>query len=364
MLRRTLFASVALLATIGAAQAQIRVATVGPMTGEYAAIGVQMKAGAEQAVADINKAGGVNGQQLVLEVGDDACDPKQAVSVANQMASRKVAVVAGHYCSGSSIPASKVYGEEGVLQISPASTNPKYTDEGAWNTFRVCGRDDQQGALAGKFLADKFKGKKVAVIHDNSAYGKGLADETKKAMNAAGMTEALYTAYVAGERDYSALISRMKQAGIEVIYVGGYHTATGLIARQAKEQGMNVAIVGGDALVTNEFWQISGPAGEGTIMTFPPDPRKIAGAASIVAEFKAKNFDPEGYTLYTYAALQIWAEAAKKANSVEGKKVADTMHAGQPFPSVLGNIAFDKKGDVTAAGYVFYVWKNGNYAEM
>ena len=364
MLRRTLFASVALLATIGAAQAQIRVATVGPMTGEYAAIGAQMKAGAEQAVADINKAGGVNGQQLVLEVGDDACDPKQAVSVANQMASRKVAVVAGHYCSGSSIPASKVYGEEGVLQISPASTNPKYTDEGAWNTFRVCGRDDQQGALAGKFLADKFKGKKVAVIHDNSAYGKGLADETKKAMNAAGMTEVLYTAYVAGERDYSALISRMKQAGIEVIYVGGYHTATGLIARQAKEQGMNVAIVGGDALVTNEFWQISGPAGEGTIMTFPPDPRKIAGAASIVAEFKAKNFDPEGYTLYTYAALQIWAEAAKKANSVEGKKVADTMHAGQPFPSVLGNIAFDKKGDVTAAGYVFYVWKNGNYAEM
>ncbi len=364
MLRRTLFATAALLATVGAAQAQIRVATVGPMTGEYAAIGVQMKAGAEQAVADINKAGGVNGQQLVLEVGDDACDPKQAVSVANQMASRKVAVVAGHYCSGSSIPASKVYGEEGVLEISPASTNPKYTDEGSWNTFRVCGRDDQQGALAGKYLADKFKDKKIAIIQDNSAYGKGLADETKKAMNAAGVTETLYTAYVAGERDYSALISRMKQAGIQVIYVGGYHTATGLIARQAKEQGMDVTIVGGDALVTNEFWQISGPAGEGTIMTFPPDPRKSAGAASIVAEFKAKNFDPEGYTLYTYAALQIWAEAAKKANSVDGKKVADVLHAGQPFTSVLGDISFDKKGDVTAAGYVFYVWKNGNYSEM
>ena len=364
MLRRTLFATAALLATVGAAQAQIRVATVGPMTGEYAAIGVQMKTGAEQAVADINKAGGVNGQQLVLEVGDDACDPKQAVSVANQMASRKVAVVAGHYCSGSSIPASKVYGEEGILQISPASTNPKYTDEGSWNTFRVCGRDDQQGALAGKYLADKFKDKKIAILHDNSAYGKGLADETKKAMNAAGVTETLYSAYVPGERDFSALISRMKQAGIEVIYVGGYHTATGLIARQAKEQGMNVAMVGGDALVTNEFWQISGPAGEGTIMTFPPDPRKSAGAAPIVAEFKAKNFDPEGYTLYTYAALQIWAEAAKKANSVDGKKVADVMHSGQPFPSVLGDISFDKKGDVTAAGYVFYVWKNGNYSEM
>ena len=364
MLRRTLFATAALLATIGAAQAQIRVATVGPMTGEYAAVGAQMKAGAEQAVADINKAGGVNGQQLVLEIGDDACDPKQAVSVANQMASRKVVVVAGHYCSGSSIPASKVYAEEGVLQISPASTNPKYTDEGGWNTFRVCGRDDQQGAIAGKYLATTFKDKKIAILHDNSAYGKGLADETKKAMNTAGKTEAMYAAYVPGERDYSAIISRMKQAGIEVIYVGGYHVATGLIARQAKDQGMNITMVGGDALVTNEYWQISGPAGEGTLMTFASDPRKRPSAAAVVASFKAKNFDPEGYTLYTYAALQIWAEAAKKAGSVDGRKVAATLRDGTKWDSVLGGTAFDKKGDITVPDYVFYVWKNGNYSEM
>ena len=112
-----------------------------------------MKIGAQQAVADLNAAGGVLGRQIVLEVGDDACDPRQAVSVANQMAGRKVAMVAGHYCSGSSIPASKVYAEEGVLQISPAATNPKYTDEGSWNTFRVCGRDDQQGQVAGAYIA-------------------------------------------------------------------------------------------------------------------------------------------------------------------------------------------------------------------
>jgi len=367
MLRRTLFASAAVLAVTlagTAAQAQIRIATVGPMTGSYAAVGAQMKAGAEQAVADLNKAGGVNGQQLVLEVGDDACDPRQAVSVANQMASRKVAVVAGHYCSGSSIPASKVYAEEGVLQISPASTNPKYTDDGSWNTFRVCGRDDQQGLVAGKYLATAFKGKKLAILHDNSAYGKGLADETKKALNANGMTETLYAAYTPGERDYSAIVSRMKQAGIDVIYVGGYHTETGLIARQAKEQGMNITMVGGDALVTNEFWQIAGPAGENTLMTFPSDPRKRPTAAAAVAEFKAKGIDPEGYTLYTYGAIQVWAEAAKKANSIDGKKVADILHSGQTWDSVLGPITFDKKGDITTADYVFYVWKNGNYSEM
>ena len=364
MLRRTLFASAALLAMTAAAQADIRIATVGPMTGNYAATGAQMKAGAEQAVADINKAGGVLGQQLVLEVGDDACDPRQAVSVANQLASRKVVFVAGHYCSGSSIPASKVYAEEGVLQISPASTNPRYTDEGSWNTFRVCGRDDQQGEVAGKYLADHFKGKKVAILHDNSAYGKGLADETKKSLNKNGLTEALYAAYTPGERDYSAIVSRMKQAGIDVIYVGGYHTETGLIARQAKEQGMNITMVGGDALATTEFWQISGPAGENTLMTFPSDPRSRATAKDVVAEFKKKGFDPEGYTLYTYAAIQVWAEAAKKANTTDPKKLSELMRTGQTWSTVLGPITFDKKGDITTADYVFYVWKNGNYKEM
>ena len=252
MFRRTLFgAAVALVAglTLGAsAHAQIRIAVVGPLTGQYAAFGQQMKEGAEQAVADLNKAGGVLGQQIVLEEGDDACDPRQAVSVANQMASKGVKLVAGHFCSGSSIPASKVYAEEGVLQISPASTNPKFTDEGSWNTFRVCGRDDQQGQVAGKYLADHFKDEKIAILNDNSAYGKGLADETKKALNAAGVKEVMDAAYTPGERDYSALVSRLKQAGVTVIYVGGYHTESGLIIRQAKEQGMKATLVGGDAL--------------------------------------------------------------------------------------------------------------------
>ena len=366
MLRRTLFAGVAMLAMgAGAAGAQIRIATVGPMTGSYASVGAQMKAGAEAAVADINKAGGVLGQQLSLEVGDDACDPRQAVSVANQMASRGVKLVAGHYCSGSSIPASKVYAEEGILQISPASTNPKYTDEGGWNTFRVCGRDDQQGAIAGKYLAENFKGKKVAILHDNSAYGKGLADETKKAMNAAGVTETTYAAYTPGEKDYSALVSRLKSDGVGVIYIGGYHTEVGLIARQAKAQGMDVPIISGDALATTEVAQIAGDAGTGVMFTFPSDPRQRATAKEVVEAFKARKFDPEGYTLYTYGTVQIWAEAAKKAGTTDPRKVADALKANSAgWDSVLGNIAFDKKGDITKPDYVFYVWKGGTYAQM
>ena len=369
MFRRSLLAAAAMLAVSGTlvsapASAQIQVATVGPMTGEYATFGAQMKAGAEQAVADLNKAGGLLGQQLVLSIGDDACDPKQAVSVANQMAAKKVKLVAGHFCSGSSIPASKVYGEEGILQISPASTNPDYTEKGGWNTFRVCGRDDQQGKVAGQYLAKTFKGDKVAILHDNSTYGKGWADETKKAYNAAGGKEALYTAYTPKEKDYSALVSRMKQAGISVIYVGGYHTEAGLIIRQAKAQGMKATLVGGDALVSSEFWQIAGDAGGGTLMTFSPDPRLNKTAADVVKVFKDKSIDPEGYVLYTYAAIQIWADAVKKAKTTDPKKVAAALKATGNWPSVLGPTSFDKKGDPTGSGYVLYIWKNGSYAQM
>ena len=310
------------------------------------------------------QAGGVLGQKLQLSVGDDACDPRQAVSVANQLAGNGIKLMAGHYCSGSSIPASKVYGEEGVLQISPASTNPAYTDSGSWNTFRVCGRDDQQGQVAGDYLFQHEKGKKVAIINDNTAYGKGLADETEKQFTKDGGKVELSATYTPGERDYSALVSRLKQAGIQVIYLGGYHTEAGLIVRQAKEQGMDVTLISGDALVTKEFWQIAGPAGEGTMMTFAPDLAKRPTAAKVVAEFKAKSIDPEGYTLYTYASVQVWAEAAAKAKSTDPKKVAEMLKSGGPWQTVIGPIKFDKKGDVEGPQYVFYVWKNGNYDEV
>ena len=355
-------AAVAAASVFGAtaAHADITIATAGPMTGQYASFGAQMKAGAEQAVADLNAKGGVLGQQLKLEIGDDACDPKQAVAVANQMVNKEIKLMAGHFCSGSSIPASAVYNEEGILQISPASTNPKLTDQGLDNVFRTCGRDDQQGMVAGAFLADKFKGKKIAIIQDKTAYGKGLADETRKYMNQAGQKEVMYEAYTAGEKDYSALVSKLKQAGVDVLYVGGYHTEAGLIVRQMRDQGMKTVLMSGDALVTDEYWAITGAAGEGTLMTFSPDPRKNPVAAPVVAAFRSKGIEPEGYVLYTYGAIQAWAQAAEKAGTTDIKKVVPVLHSSQ-FDTVLGKIGFDSKGDVTAPGYVFYEWKDGKY---
>lgn len=342
------------------ATADILISVAGPMTGQYATFGEQMKRGAEMAVEDLNASGGVLGEKVVLTVGDDACDPKQAVAVANKFVSNGVVFVAGHFCSGSSIPASQVYTEEDILQISPASTNPKLTDEGGPNVFRVCGRDDQQGIVAGDFLADKFGDQKIAILHDKTAYGKGLADETRKQLNSRGIQEVMYEAYTAGEKDYSAIVSKMKQAKVDVFYVGGYHTEAGLMIRQAREQGYNVQMVSGDALVTEEFWKITGDSGEGTLMTFSPDPRKNPVAQPVVEKFRATGYEPEGYTLYTYGAIQAWAQAVEKAGTTETAKVAETLRANQ-FETVLGKLGFDEKGDVTAPGYVVYVWKKGVY---
>jgi branched-chain amino acid transport system substrate-binding protein len=362
-----LLAVTALAATSSAVSAQdIVIGSAGPMTGQYAAFGEQMRRGAQMAVADINAKGGVMGRKLVLEIGDDACDPKQAVAVANQFVGKKVAFVAGHFCSSSSIPASAVYNEAGIIQITPASTNPALTEEAAkkkWNNvFRVCGRDDAQGLVAGKFLANKYKTQQVAIVHDKSTYGKGLADETKKAMNKAGLKEVMYEAITQGDKDFSALISKMKAQGVDAIYLGGYHTEAGLITRQAKEQGLKALLISGDALVTDEFWKITGPAGEGTLMTFAPDPRNLKTASAIVQKFKAQNYDPEGYTLYSYAAVQVWADAVTKAKSLKVADVSKALKANK-FDTVIGKIDLNDKGDVVNPEYVFYVWKNGKYEE-
>lgn len=363
----SLAATVVVAACGPAAAAELKLATVGPMTGAYAIFGAQMRRGADWMVGQLNAAGGVLGQQVALTVGDDACDPKQAVAVANRFAIEKMAAVIGHYCSGSSIPASAVYAESGILQISPASTNPAFTDDAAakgWtNVFRTCGRDDKQGVTAGNFLADRYAGKRIAILHDKSAYGKGLADQTRANLNARGVTEVLYDAYNAGERDYTALVSRLRSLGPDLVYIGGYHTELGLILRQARAAGLAVPFMSGDANASDELYQIAGPASDGFLFTFGPDPRKNPAAASVVAAMRAQGFEPEGYTLYTVAAVQAWAAAVRAAGSADLDPVQAKLRGGT-FDTVLGPLSFDPKGDILDPKYVVYVWKNGRYAEL
>ena len=363
MRRPLVLAAVLAYALCFPVQAEVLIGVAGPMTGKLAWTGNQLKRGAEMAVAQINAAGGVLGQQVRLIVADDFCDPRQAVAAARKLVADRAVFVVGHYCSGASIPASEIYAKAGVLQISPSSTNPALTEQGHANVFRVCSRDDAQGMQAGTYLADQWGNKKIAILHDGTTYGKGLADETKKQLNKRGVNEAIYQSYEPGKDDYSAEIAALQAAGIAVLYLGGYHTEAALMVRAARERAYPVQVISGDDTATEAFGLIAGPAAEGTLFTFVADPRRNAEAADVVARFRAENFEPDSWTLHSYGAADVWAQAVQKAGSLEPQKVIAALRDYQ-FDTVLGRIDFDEKGDLTVQTWVWYVWKGGEYVPL
>ena len=348
----------------GVAHAQVKLGMAGPITGPSAATGAQMKNGVEQAIEDINAAGGILGQKLSMSIGDDVSDPKQGVSIANKFVGDGIKFVVGNYNSGVSIPSSEVYNENGILQITPASTNPTFTERKLWNVFRTCGRDDQQGEVAANFIVTKMAGKKIAIVHDKTTYGKGLADETKKGMNAKGMTEVLYEGVNTGEKDYAAIVSKIKQSGADLVYFGGLYTEGGLIVRQMRDQGVQAVMMGGDGIAAAEFAAVGGPGVEGSLMTFGPDPTRRPQAAAVVKAFEGKKINPEAYTLYSYAAVQLIKLGAEKAKSLDPKKVAEAIHSGDTFDTVLGPLAYNAKGDRKDADYVVYIWKKATDGKL
>lgn len=355
-----------LLVANGARAAEDIVFSVaGPMTGPLAAFGDQVKQGAQAAADAINAKGGVLGRQIKLQFEDDQCDPKQAVSVANRIAASGVKFVDGHLCSGSSIPASAVYAENGTLMMSPASSNPALTDDAAakgWsNIMRLYTRDDAQGAFIGPWIAKKYAGKKVAVLHDKTAYGQGAANAVRAAMNANGLTEVMYEGINAGEKDYNTLVTKLKEAKIDAVYFGGYHPEAGLILRQSAEQDFKFQLIMPDSIASPEFWQVAGPAGEGTLFVFASDPQAKPEAKKAVEDIVAAGFKPEGFTLFSYAVIQAFAQGIERAQSDDPTKVAEALKNGQPVDTVVGSVTFDPKGDLMNASYDINQWSNGTY---
>ncbi len=362
-MKKSLLSAVAMSAVLAftnaAFAADLIVGVAGPITGPNAAFGAQLQKGAEAAAADINAAGGINGDMIKIVIGDDKSDPKEGVSVANKFVGDGVKWVVGHFNSGVTIPASEVYAENGIVFVTPSATNPTVTERGLWNAHRTCGRDDQQGTVAGGYIAANFKDAKVAVIHDKTPYGQGLAEFTKASMNGAGVTEAMFEGINVGDKDFSALIAKMKEAGVSVVYFGGLHTEAGLMMRQLADQGLTAKFMSGDGIVSNELASIAGDAVAGTLMTFAPDPRNQPDAKALVEKFRAAGFEPEAYTLYSYAALQVMASAATAAKSNDSQAVAAAIKANGPHKTAIGELSYDAKGDITRPDYVMYEWKKG-----
>ena len=345
--------------------AEILIATAGPMTGVYAWAGERYQRGAELAVRNLNAKGGVLGQTIELIVGDDFCDADQAVALARKLVSDGVVFVAGHWCSHASIPASEVYERAGILMMTPGSASAKLTDEGGPNVFRVYGRDDRQGAMVADYLADHWAGKKIAILDDGTTWGAGVASGVRRRLHERGVAAAVDETITPGEEEYSALVSKMQAAGVEVLFLGGYHREAGLIFRQAHDRGYNLQLIGNSAMTLEDFPMIAGPGLEGTVMAAMTDTRARPEAAAVVAQFHAQGHEPLGTTLYAYAAVQVWAQAVEAAGSLDLDAVTEAMHSRQ-FETVLGHIGFDEKGDVTGfEPWQWHVWQaDGTYLPL
>jgi branched-chain amino acid transport system substrate-binding protein len=349
------------------AQASYKIGLAGPMTGGAASYGEEMRRGAQQAADDINAAGGINGKKVELVFGDDACEPKQAVTVASRLIEKdKVNAVVGHFCSSSTMPASEAYAEADMLMVTPASTNPKITDRKLATVLRTCGRDDQQGVVAGKYIAEVLKSKRVAMIHDKDTYGQGIVDATKAQLGKLGIKEVMYEGLTRGEKDFNALVTKIKSTNADLIYFGGLSAEAGTLLRQIREQGLKTTFMSADGIVDASFATSAGSKEilAGTLITFGDDPTKIPAGKAAVEKLRKAGFEPAGYTMYTYAAVQTVAAALKGANSSSGAAMAKWLKAN-PVETVMGKKSWDANGDLTVADYVVHQYKaDGTYAKI
>jgi branched-chain amino acid transport system substrate-binding protein len=363
-LRVTLLFGMALAAAAPPdAAADIRIGFANPLTGPLSLSGERNRVAVEMAVQDLNARGGVLGEPVTLIAVDDACGLQRSIEAARELVKAEVSLVVGHACSHSSLLAAGIYETADVLMITADSTHPRLTEEGRQNVFRLNGRDDRQGELAGDFLAEHWRGQGIAVLHDGSTYGEGLAIEARKQLRARGGMEAIYDFYAPHANDYSDLLARLQRAGIDVMYIGGYGPDAGRILRAARHRGLDLQLVGGDGLGMDEFWAAAGDLGEGTIFSGWRKVRERPEAAALLARFRARGLGTRTFGLGAYAAVQVWAQAVARAGSLELREVAETLRRGR-FETVVGRVAFDAKGDLVDAAWQWKVWTDGSYVPL
>jgi branched-chain amino acid transport system substrate-binding protein len=361
LVARLIVALAAAFGTASLAHAEILIGLPAPYTGPNAWMGEGIERGAEMAVADLNAAGGILGKPARLVKVDDYCEGEQAVAAANKLVADGVDVVIGHQCSGAAIPASKVYAGAGVLMMTPNATNPLVTEQGFKNVFRFCGRDDLQGSMAGAYLADRWVGKNIAILHDGQAYGQGLAEEVKKALDARGVSVALFEGITPGLVDYFDAIDKIGAANIDVVYYGGYSPEAGVLIRGLRDRGDDLQLVAGDGINSEDFGLTAGRASDGTMFTSTLDLRDFPQAAALVARLRSEHYQPIAPTFLAYGAMQAWAAAVEKAGTLELEAVIEALRRNE-FDTIYGQIGFDGKGDVYGyQPFAWYVWQDGDY---
>ncbi len=351
------------LAWTGAHAAEFRIGVSAPLSGADAIFGEQIRLGTERAVADSNVTGGFLGQRGRVVARDDGNDPKRAADVANTFVAEQEPVIVGPLSSSATVAASAVYADAGRVEITPSALAPAVTERGLATVFRTCGRDDEQAEVASRFLLSR-RIARIAIVHDRTTAGKDLADGVRKGLAGAGIREAFYGSLEKGARDLSALVNRIRTSGAQAAFFGGSAAEAGVLARQLREANLRLTFLGGAALASDDFATSAGPAAEGTVMVFPQDPKSRPAAADLLRRLRGEGIEPDALVFYAYAGVQVIRQAVDGAKSLDPKAIAATMHDGRVFRTVLGDIAFDTKGDPTSADYTVYVWHKGASGRM
>jgi len=343
----------------------IYLGAAGPLTGDQAKMGNDILNGVTLAVEEWNARGGVLGKKIEIIQGDDRHDPKEAVIVANRLVNKGAVAVIGHFNSSCTIPASRVYHDHKVPMITPAATNPKVTLQGFNNIFRVCGTDDQQGKVEAEFVVNVLKKKRIAILHDKTTYGQGLADYFKD--NLKGKAEVVaYEAITQGDKDFTPVLTKVREKKPEVVMFGGIYTEGGLLAKQMKQLGMNAIFISGDGVIDQEFIHIGGVSTEGAFLSFGPlgPSGEMAAPMTAVTDFirnyRARFGDVGPYSIYSYDAANIILKAISVSSSTDGEILSKTIQS-MTFEGALGRIRFSPNGDVLEAPYIMWVVKGGKF---
>lgn len=345
-----------LAAGVAHAQDRLVIGVGGPFTGQFELFGTSIRTGVDAAIDDINDAGGVLGQPLALSIADDACNADRAEAAANQLVGANAVLVVGHVCYSATREAAAVYALNDIVQITPASQSDGLTtNRPGPGLFRLAPRAERQGEVAGAFLADRHPTGNIAILHDGTAYGKGLADTVKAVVNAAGIQEVWFDEYDAGDESQIDLAIRLLDDAIDAVYLGGYHTDIAQIAAETRGLDLKTVIIGPDSIADSEFRAIAGPAAIGVFLTFQSPLPETDASRSLAARLKLPKSIGTQYTLLAYAAVELWAAAAARAESIAFDAVIDAV-ASNPTDTIIGTVRFDDNGSWQTDGFSVFEW--------
>ena len=362
MMRRLVLILAGLLAVSPAcAQAPVRIGLSAPLTGPDAAFGQGLRQGAEQAVTDLNRTAGTR-PRWVLVPADDGGEARQAVAVARRFATDGIRLVVGPVASSAVAAAAPIYEDAGAVMVAPGAAYTPLTGRGLWNLFRLEASDGQQGQVAGAYLAKAFAGRRIAVLNDRSAFGRGLADAVAARLKEAGTPDVLFDGFARGTRDLSDLVTRLRAARVGAVYFGGLAPEAATLLHAMREAGLGATLVASDGILDPGFSAAAGQAGEGTVMTLPPDPPRLPETRA--ARPPARGAEAESVAADGYAAVQLLAHAVERARAAdpktgsipEGRAVAEALRSGQTR-TLLGPVGFDTRGDRTGAAVALRIWR-------